>query len=131
MEKNEGKAKITQEKTQNSRKKLKTQGKNSMSRRTCPLPPFQVTLKKPDLEHYGCAHRCLTYIIVLQVLEQGDLSDGSAGGPLLVLKPNLLQSNQVVSQTTLTLEHRSVSPLKLLGTKSCHILKKTGNCEGF
>lgn len=57
-------------------------------------------------------HRCLTYIIVLQVLEQGDLSDGCAGCPLLVLKPNLLQSNQVVSQTTLTLEHRGVSPLK-------------------
>ena len=33
-------------KTQNSRKKLKTQGKNSMSRRTCPLPPSQVMLKK-------------------------------------------------------------------------------------
>jgi len=33
-------------KTQNSREKLKTQGKNSMSRRTCPLPPSQVMLKK-------------------------------------------------------------------------------------
>ena len=55
---------------------------------------------------------------MLQVLEQGDLSDGSAGCPLLVLKPNLLQSNQVVSQTTLTLEHRSVSPLKS-GTNRC------------
>ena len=33
-------------KTQNSRKKLKTQEKNSTSRRTCPLPPSQVVLKK-------------------------------------------------------------------------------------
>ena len=32
--------------SQNSRKKLKTQGKNSTSGRTCPLPPFQVVLKK-------------------------------------------------------------------------------------
>ena len=31
----------------NSRKKLKTQGKNSTSGRTCPLPPSQVVLKKP------------------------------------------------------------------------------------
>jgi hypothetical protein len=31
---------------QNSRAKLKTIGKNSMSRRTCPLPPSQVVLKK-------------------------------------------------------------------------------------
>ena len=32
--------------SQNSRKKLKTQGKNSTSGRTCPLPPSQVVLKK-------------------------------------------------------------------------------------
>ena len=41
----------TQEKTQNSKKKLKTQGKNSMSRRTCPLPPSQVMLKKKPEVH--------------------------------------------------------------------------------
>ena len=41
-----GKSKKTQEKTQNSRKKLKTQGKNSMSRRIAPLLTSQVMLKK-------------------------------------------------------------------------------------
>ena len=32
--------------SQNSRKTLKTEGKNSTSRRTCPLPPSQVVLRK-------------------------------------------------------------------------------------
>ena len=41
-----GKSQKTQEKTQNSRKKLKTQGKNSMSRRIAPLLTSQVMLKK-------------------------------------------------------------------------------------
>ena len=45
-----GKSQKTQEKTQNSRKKLKTQGKNSMSRRIAPLLTSQVMLKKkPEL----------------------------------------------------------------------------------
>ena len=36
----------TQEKFSKLKKKLKTQGKNSTSGRTCPLPPSQVVLKK-------------------------------------------------------------------------------------
>ena len=41
----------------NSREKLKTQGKNSTSWRTCPFPPSQVVLKKPD----DCSRRRLLY----------------------------------------------------------------------
>ena len=38
--------------SQNSRKKLKTQGKNSTSGRTCPLPPSQVVLKKACIKGF-------------------------------------------------------------------------------
>lgn len=40
----------------------------------------------------------LTYVGVLEVLEERDLAYGSARRTLLVLKPYLLQCHQVVSQ---------------------------------
>lgn len=54
----------------------------------------------------------LTDIGVLQVLEEGDLPDGGAGGALLVLKPDLLEGDDGVGQPGLALVHRCVGSLQ-------------------
>ena len=54
----------------------------------------------------------LTDIGVLQVLEEGDLPDGGAGGALLVLQPDLLEGDDGVGQPGLALVHRGVGALQ-------------------
>ena len=49
---------------------------------------------------------------MLQVLEEGDLPDGGAGGALLVLQPDLLECHDGVCQPGLALVHRGVGALK-------------------
>ena len=52
---------------------------------------------------------------MLQVLEEGDLPDGGAGGSLLVLQPNLLECHDGICQSGLALVHRGVGALKQAG----------------
>lgn len=54
----------------------------------------------------------LTYVVVLQILEQRDFPDGRARRALLVLEPDLLQRHQIVRQTGLAFEDRCVSALE-------------------
>ena len=49
---------------------------------------------------------------MLEILEEGDLSDGGARGALLVLQPDLLQGHHRLSQHGLPLEHRRIRSLQ-------------------
>ena len=60
----------------------------------------------------------ITYICVFQILEKGHLSDGGAGGPLLVLQPDLLQGHHGVRQPGLALVHGGVGSLQKFMMKS-------------
>ena len=63
---------------------------------------------------HGVISPSLTDVVVLEVLEEGDLPDGGAGRALLVLQPDLLEGDQRVRQPRLPLEHRRVRPLTKL-----------------
>ena len=51
---------------------------------------------------------------MFEVLQQGDLPDGGAGGALLVLQSDLLQSHHGVCQPRFSLVDRSVGSLAIV-----------------
>ena len=53
---------------------------------------------------------------VLQVLEEGDLSDGRARSTFFVLQTNLLQSYQLVCDTGRVIKKKSNQSIKIIFT---------------